>query len=246
MPPSVDPPSNASFDPSLGTPHVLVIDDDARLRELLRRYLTGNGFVVTAAADAAEARASLKSFSFDVMVLDRMMPGEDGLALARALRRDNPLPILMLTAMSETDDRIAGLEAGVDDYLTKPFEPRELLLRLNAILRRAALAPPEPPAVVPAEIRFGGAVFRPERRELVRDGQPVRLTEAEAVLLTILAARGGEVVEREELARLTGTVGGGRAVDVQVTRLRRKIEDDPRAPRYLVTARGRGYALQPD
>ncbi len=242
MSPPADPSSSAPQAP----PHVLVVDDDARLRELLRRYLAGNGFVVTVAAGAAEARASLKNFSFDVMVLDRMMPGEDGLSLARALRRENPAPILMLTAMSETDDRIAGLEAGVDDYLTKPFEPRELLLRLGAILRRAAQQPPESPAAASAEIRIGGAVFRPERRELIRDGRPVRLTEAEAMLLAVLAARGGEVVEREELARLTGTVGGGRAVDVQVTRLRRKLEDDPRAPRYLVTARGRGYALQPD
>ena len=242
MSPPADPSSSAPQAP----PHVLVVDDDARLRELLRRYLAGNGFVVTVAAGAAEARASLKNFSFDVMVLDRMMPGEDGLSLARALRRENPAPILMLTAMSETDDRIAGLEAGVDDYLTKPFEPRELLLRLGAILRRAAQQPPESPTAVSVEIRIGGAVFRPERRELIRDGQPVRLTEAEAALLAVLAARGGEVVAREELARLTGTVGGGRAVDVQVTRLRRKLEDDPRAPRYLVTARGRGYALRPD
>ncbi|MEK7821077.1 MAG: response regulator transcription factor [Pseudomonadota bacterium] len=235
-----------SAHPSLSPPHVLVVDDDVRLRELLRRYLAGNGFVVTVAASADEARANLKSFAFDVMVLDRMMPGEDGLSLARALRKGNPVPILMLTAMSETEERIAGLEAGVDDYLSKPFEPRELLLRLNAILRRAAQPPPEPSVPVPDEVRFGAAVFRTDRRELSRDGQPIRLTEAEAVLLAVLAVHGGEVVERDELARLTGTVGGGRAVDVQVTRLRRKIEDDPRAPRYLVTARGRGYALKPD
>ncbi|MBM3566295.1 MAG: response regulator, partial [Alphaproteobacteria bacterium] len=220
-------------------------DDDARLRELLRRYLSGNGFVVTVAAGAAEARANLKSFAFDVMVLDRMMPGENGLSLARILRRENPVPILMLTAMSEIEDRIVGLEAGVDDYLTKPFEPRELLLRLNAILRRTA-APAPSTESLPAEIRFGNAAFDLKRRELFRGGEHVRLTEAETVLLTVLAARRGEIVDRDELVRLTGTIGGGRAVDVQVTRLRRKIEDDPRAPRYLVTARGRGYALRSD
>ncbi len=230
----------------LGTPHVLVVDDDARLRELIRRYLTGNGFAVTAAGDALEARACFKSFDFDVLVLDRMMPGEDGLALARALRSERPLPILMLTAMGEPEERIAGLEAGVDDYLVKPFEPRELLLRLNAILRRLAQAPPPPIAAPAVEVRFGTAVFRADRRELVRDGEPVRLTEAEVALLVVLAARPGEVVGREELARLTGASGGGRAVDVQVTRLRRKIETDPRSPRYLVTARGRGYSLNLD
>ena len=231
---------------TLGTPHVLVVDDDARLRELIRRYLTGNGFAVTAAADAIEARACCKSFDFDVLVLDRMMPGEDGLALARALRSERPLPILMLTAMGEPEERIAGLEAGVDDYLVKPFEPRELLLRLNAILRRLAQTPPAPIAVPAAEVRFGTAIFRADRRELVRDGESVRLTEAEAALLVVLAARPGEVVGREELARLTGASGGGRAVDVQVTRLRRKIETDPRAPRHLVTSRGRGYSLNLD
>ncbi|MCC7017082.1 MAG: response regulator [Rhodospirillales bacterium] len=231
---------------TFGTPHVLVVDDDARLRELIRRYLSGNGFAVTTAADAAEARACFKSFAFDVLVLDRMMPGEDGLALARALRADRPLPILMLTAMGEAEERIAGLEAGVDDYLVKPFEPRELLLRLNAILRRLAAPPPAPSAAPPAEVRFGAAIFRADRRELVRDGEPVRLTEAETALLVVLSARPGEVVGREELARLTGASGGGRAVDVQVTRLRRKIENDPRNPHYLVTARGRGYALNFD
>lgn len=228
------------------TPHVLVVDDDSRLRDLIRRYLTGNGFAVTAAADASEARACLKSFDFDVLILDRMMPGEDGLALARAIRAERAPPILMLTAMGEPEERVAGLEAGIDDYLVKPFEPRELLLRLNAILRRLAQTPPAPPAAAPAEVRFGAAVFRADRRELTRAGETVRLTEAETVLLTVLAARPGEVVGREELARLTGASGGGRAVDVQVTRLRRKIEDDPRNPRYLVTARGRGYALNFD
>ncbi|MBM3951834.1 MAG: response regulator transcription factor [Rhodospirillales bacterium] len=227
-------------------PHVLVVDDDARLRDLIRRYLVNNGFVVTAAADAAEARACLKSFDFDVLVLDRMMPGEDGLALARALRAERSPPVLMLTAMGEPEERIAGLEAGVDDYLVKPFEPRELLLRLNAILRRLAQPPPAPVAEAPDEIRLGASVFRADRRELTRAGETVRLTEAEATLLAVLATRPGEAVGREELARLTGASGGGRAVDVQVTRLRRKIEDDPRNPRHLVTARGRGYALNFD
>lgn len=228
------------------TPHVLVVDDDSRLRDLIRRYLTGNGFTVTAAADAGEARVCLKSFDFDVLVLDRMMPGEDGLSLARAIRAERSPPILMLTAMGEPEERVAGLEAGIDDYLVKPFEPRELLLRLNAILRRIAQTPPAPLAVSPAEVRFGTAVFRADRRELTRAGKTVRLTEAETALLAVLAARPGDAVGRDELARLTGASGGGRAVDVQVTRLRRKIEDDPRNPRYLVTARGRGYALNFD
>jgi two-component system phosphate regulon response regulator OmpR len=240
-----------------GTPHVLVVDDDARLRDLIRRYLSGNGFAVTVAADAAEARVCLASFDFDLLVVDRMMPGEDGLSFARGLRARASAPILMLTAMGEAEQRIAGLEAGVDDYLVKPFEPRELLLRLNAILRRIAQAPPAPAAPLPAEVRLGAAVFRPALREIARAGETIRLTEAETALLAALAARAGQPVGREELARLVGAPGanaganagantGGRAVDVQVTRLRRKIEDDPRHPRHLVTARGLGYALNVD
>jgi two-component system phosphate regulon response regulator OmpR len=223
-------------------PHILVVDDDARLRELLRQYLSENGFMVVTAADATEARARLATLAFDLIVLDRMLPGESGLDLAGGLRRNNNrVPILMLTALGELEDRIAGFEHGVDDYLAKPFEPRELVLRIHAILRRA---PPAP--AVPSEIHMGDVVFFPAREELVRGGRPIRLTDLEAALLKALIERPGEILSREELSLRTGAAGGGRAVDVQVTRLRRKIEPDPRLPRYLQTVRGRGYVLRPD
>lgn len=223
------------------TPHVLVVDDDNRLRELLRRYLTENGFLVTVARDAAEARARLGVFEVDLIVLDVMMPGETGLDLTRDLRRTRDVPILLLTARGGPDDRIAGLEAGADDYLGKPFEPRELVLRINSILRRV----PRPPVPV-AELRLGPLVYSVERDEL-RDGdRPVHLTQAEAALLRALAAAPGTVLSREDLVGRVGIDGGERAVDVQVTRLRRKIEPDPREPRYLQTVRGEGYVLRPD
>ncbi|MCB2101376.1 MAG: response regulator transcription factor [Rhodobacterales bacterium] len=222
-------------------PHILVVDDDARLRELLRKYLAENGFVVATASDAADARAKLTALSFDLMILDVMMPGESGLDFAAALRRDSALPILMLTAMGEPEDRIAGLERGADDYLVKPFEPRELLLRINSVLRRV------PHAEVPSlEVRMGAALFDPDREVLTRNGAPVRLTSVEAALLRALAETPGAVLSREDLIAATGAAGGGRAVDVQVTRLRRKIEPDPRMPRYLQTVRGKGYVLRPD
>ena len=222
-------------------PHVLVVDDDNRLRELLAKFLTDNGFLVTVASDAAAARARLTSLTFDLIVLDLMMPGESGLDFAGALRRESNVPILMLTAMNETDDRIVGLERGADDYLGKPFEPRELLLRINSILRRI------PATVEPCgEVVLGDVRFLPNRAELSRNGTPVRLTDIEAALLDALAKRPGEVLSREELIKLTGASGGARAVDVQVTRLRRKIEPDPKLPRYLRTVRGEGYILRPD
>jgi len=222
------------------SPHILVVDDDDRLRDLLRQYLTDNGFMVSVAIDAEDARRRLESLTFDLIVLDRMMPGEDGLQLAGFLRRRSDVPILMLTAMAESDDRIDGLEAGVDDYLTKPFEPRELLLRIKTILRRV------PSGGDGKTVSLGKHTFDPFRGELTRDGAIVKLTEAEASLLTALAERANEVLAREELIDLTGAIGGDRAVDVQVTRLRRKIETDPRNPRYLQTVRGRGYTLRPD
>lgn len=220
-------------------PHVLVVDDDDRLRELLRKYLSENGFLVTTASDAADARRRLTSLAFDLIVLDLMMPGESGLDFAQDLRRGNSVPILMLTAMGEAEDRIAGLERGADDYLTKPFEPRELLLRIHSILRRV----PGPPR---APVRLGDVVFDPERCDLSRDGVPIRLTDVEAALLKALAESPGSIFSREELTEATGATGGDRAVDVQVTRLRRKIERDPRLPRYLQTVRGKGYVLRPD
>ena len=222
-------------------PHILVIDDDDRLRELLRQFLTESGFWVSTATDATDARERLKGLTFDLLVLDRMMPGESGLDFAADLRKTSTVPILMLTAMNEPDDRIRGLEHGADDYLGKPFEPRELVLRINSILRRV---PGQHD--LPDEIAMGDVVFRPVRSELVREGTPVRLTDADAALLGALAARPGEVFSREDLIAVTDTQGGGRAVDVQITRLRRKIESDPRQPRYLQTVRGKGYMLIPD
>jgi len=226
-------------DPDFSEPHLLVVDDDARLRELLRRYLSDSGFRVTAAADASEARSSLASFAFDLVVLDVMMPGESGLELTRALRAEGRVPVLLLTAMAEPEDRINGLEQGADDYLSKPFEPRELVLRVRNLLQRRPATD-----VASKDIRFGGCRFDVVRGELYRGGDLVHLTAAEAGLLSMLAQKAGQAVSREELSiSLSGNI---RNVDVQMTRLRRKIERDPRFPRYLQTVRGTGYILKPD
>jgi two-component system, OmpR family, phosphate regulon response regulator OmpR len=220
-------------------PHLLVVDDDARLRELLRRYLSDSGFRVTTAADAGEARAQLASFAFDLVVLDVMMPGESGLELTRALHNEGRIPVLLLTAMAEPEDRVNGLEHGAEDYLSKPFEPRELVLRIRNILQRRPTADE-----ISRDLRFGGCRFDVIRGELYRGGDLVHLTTAEAGLLSILAQKAGQAVSREELSMsLSGNV---RNVDVQMTRLRRKIERDPRFPRYLQTVRGTGYTLKPD
>jgi len=220
-------------------PHLLIVDDDARLRELLRRYLADSGFRVTTAADAGEARSQLASFAFDLVVLDVMMPGESGFDLTRALRSEGRIPVLLLTAMAEPEDRVNGLEQGADDYLSKPFEPRELVLRIRNILQRRPAAD-----AVSRELRFGGCRFDVIRAELYRGGDLVHLTAAEAGLLSILAQNAGQAVSREELSMpLSGNI---RNVDVQMTRLRRKIERDPRFPRYLQTIRGTGYTLKPD
>jgi two-component system phosphate regulon response regulator OmpR len=221
-------------------PHVLVVDDDRRLRELLRRYLSDNGFRVTTAEEAQDARAKLGSLAFDLIV---MMPGEDGFQFAHALRKDSAVPILFLTARSEAEDRIIGLERGADDYLAKPFEPRELVLRINAILRRARVAEPEP---APAHVRLGDFAFELARGVLARGAEPVRLTGAESSLLAMLAQNAGTAFSREEILRRSGITGTARSIDVLVTRLRRKIEPDPRIPRYLQTVRGTGYVLRPD
>jgi two-component system phosphate regulon response regulator OmpR len=224
--------------------HILVVDDDQRLRELLRNFLSRSGFRVTVAGNAAEARERLGSMDFDLMVLDVMMPGESGLDLTAALRHQKkPLPILMLTAMGEAKDRIAGLERGVDDYLPKPFEPRELLLRIGTILRRAA-PPAAPPAALPATIvRMGGMRFDTRRGELTAGDKRIKLTDAERALLSVFALNLGQDMSRDTLARLVGGEVNVRTIDVQVTRLRRKIEDDPKFPRYLQTVRGTGYRL---
>ncbi|MGY6635035.1 MAG: response regulator [Alkalilacustris sp.] len=229
-------------------PHLLIVDDDARIRALLQRFLQGHDFWVSAARDAAHARRLLEGLAFDLVVLDVMMPGEDGLTLTRALRDRGSMPILLLTARGDTEARIAGLEAGADDYLPKPFDPKELLLRINAILRRV---PQE--TTVPRVLHLGPVRYDVERAELRRGEDLVRLTATEAALLRVFAAHPGETLSRIALMDEIGAgrAGGAepmqeRAVDVHITRLRRKLEDDPRAPRYLQTVRGEGYALMPD
>ena len=227
-------------------PHILVVDDDARLRALLSRYLGERGFRVTTAASAAEARARLRSVSPDLLVLDVMMPGETGLDLTAALRREQgeEVPVLLLTARGAPEDRIAGFEAGADDYLPKPFEPLELVLRIKALLRRTIAA--APPGGAGAPVPLGAVVFDPARAELRGPAGPVRLTGGEAALLAALARQPNEVLSREALAVALGMdETGERAIDVQVTRLRRKIEADPHEPRFLHTVRGRGYVLKP-
>jgi two-component system phosphate regulon response regulator OmpR len=222
-------------------PHVLVVDDDRRLRELLARYLTDQGFRVTAAASAAEARARAQSVVFDAMVLDVMMPGENGFDYARSVRETSRVPILMLTARSNPNDRVMGLEIGADDYLPKPFEPRELTLRLNNIIKRSA----RPRAAAAEAVTFGPFAFRVDRGELRRDDELIRITEREREILTILAMAGGANVEREQLAG-PGGAAAERTVDVQINRLRRKTEVDPANPVFLQTVRGVGYRLAVD
>lgn len=224
--------------------HILVIDDDDRLRRLLKKFLSENAFLVSTAENAEDARQKLGLLEFDLLVLDRMMPGQNGLEFAKDLRASgNNTPILMLTAMGESGDRIDGLEVGADDYLTKPFEPRELLLRINNILKRVQQEAPKKQTVT---IQMGDLQFDSERHALTRDGIPVHLTASEASLLDILAQKTGEILSRERLAELSGIQGNDRTIDVQVTRLRRKIEIDPKMPRYLQTIRGQGYVLRPD
>lgn len=227
--------------PSLSDPHLLVVDDDERLRALLTRYLSTNGFRVSAAAQAADARALMKSIAFDCLILDVMMPGESGLELAKSVRSQSRIPILMLTARGDAADRIAGLELGADDYLPKPFEPRELLLRINALLRRAT------PVMESASrpVRMGEALYDPAASRLTRGGKPVKLTSSEAALLQLFAANAGHPFSRSDLCTRLG-VALERSIDVQVTRLRRKIEEDPKLPLYLQTVRGVGYVLVPD
>jgi two-component system phosphate regulon response regulator OmpR len=222
--------------------HLLVVDDDTRLRVLLGRYLGEQGHIVTTAASAADARALMRTLAFDLLVLDVMMPGQNGLDFARDLRgAGSTLPILMLTARTEAEERIAGLEAGADDYLPKPFEPRELLLRIAAIMRRV----PRPPEG-PKPIRLGRWRFDPDRSELIDGTETVRLTDVETSLLSVLAETPGGIVTRDELVDRSKAAVNARSIDVQVNRLRRKIEVDPKAPRYLQTVRGSGYVLRPD
>lgn len=233
------------IEPLTETPaHVLVVDDDARIRDLLRRYLSRNGYLVSVAGSAARARRIVAGLTFDLMIVDVMMPGEDGFSFTRGMREHLDTPILMLTARGETDDRISGLESGADDYLAKPFEPRELLLRIAVILRRAP-----PPQEVPRTLTLGALRYDLIRGELWDGETSVRLTSTEAALMRVLAANPNSAIRRADLVEALGGTDGGaqeRAVDVQITRLRRKLEIDPRAPRYLQTVRGEGYMLTPD
>lgn len=230
-----------AFDALDRPPHLLLVDDDDRIRELLKRYLAQAGARVSAAADAASARKLLASMDFDLLILDVMMPIEDGFSLAESVRKTSKVPIVLLTARGLAEDRIRGLSIGADDYVPKPFEPAELALRINAILRRTIANRGEAPEMV----AFGPYSFNSARGELQREGATVRLTEAEVAMLRVLAARPGDVVSREDLAKKTGA-GLERSVDVQMTRLRRKVEIDPRAPVYLQTVRGVGYRLAAD
>jgi two-component system phosphate regulon response regulator OmpR len=226
--------------------HLLVVDDDERIRTLLTKFLARNGFMVSAARDAAHARRLIDGLVFDLLIVDVMMPGEDGLSLVRGLRDEIQTPVLLLTARGEAEDRITGFEAGADDYLAKPFEPRELLLRVAAILRRAA--PAAEKAAPPKTLTLGDARYDVGRNELWRGDDLVRLTTSESALMRAFARSPNEALSREALVSELGGPGSAqeRAVDVQITRLRRKIEADPRNPRYLQTVRGAGYMLTPD
>jgi two-component system phosphate regulon response regulator OmpR len=220
-------------------PHVLVVDDDRRIRELVSRFLKEHGFLAMTAEDAAQARIMLRNFEFDVLVVDVMMPGESGIDLTRSIREEGKTPVLLLTALGEAQDRISGLEAGADDYLAKPFEPKELVLRLNAILRRTAK--PQTPL---QPFSIGRWRFDPGFDELTDGKKTMKLTAVEGNLLRALAQNPNTAMSREALAKACSVEAGERTIDVQVTRLRRKIEEDTRAPRYLLTVRGKGYLLR--
>lgn len=227
--------------------HLLIVDDDERIRTLLQKFLMRNGFLVTSARSAEHARRILSGLDFDLIVLDVMMPGEDGLSLCRGLRETHATPILLLTAKGDTENRIEGLEAGADDYLAKPFEPKELLLRINAILRRVPEVDQD--EGTPKILSLGPIRYDMERGELWQGEDLVRLTATEMQLMKIFSATPGEAITRAKLVEDLGRDRGQaqeRAVDVQITRLRRKIEADPKQPRYLQTVRGAGYMLAPD
>ncbi len=221
-------------------PHILVVDDDMRIRTLLKRYLSENGYHASMAESADHARQMMKSLDFDLLILDVMMPGETGFELTKHLREISNIPIILLTARGQPEDRIEGLELGADDYLAKPFEPRELLLRLRALLKRRAESAPRA-----KEIVFGACTFNAERGELRRDGELIKLTSGELALLRALVRKPGAAISRQALAENT-SAAMDRSIDVQVTRLRKKIEEDPRNPLILQTVRGVGYALMTD
>lgn len=221
--------------------HLLIVDDDERIRDLLKKFLMRNGFLVTAARDAAHARRVLSGLDFDMIVMDVMMPGETGLSLTQSLREIKQVPILMLTALAEADARIAGLEAGADDYLAKPFDPRELVLRINNILKRHT-----PTDALKIEmVMFGPYTFSIARKELKKASELIRLTDREQEIMLLFALRAGDTIPRHELVGGDAEVGE-RTIDVQINRLRRKIEDDPANPVWLQTVRGIGYRLSID
>lgn len=221
-------------------PHVLVVDDDQKIRDLLARYLYEHGFRVSSAENVVAARAAMRGLAYDIVLLDVMMPGESGLTLARELKATTQIPVCLLTARAEAEHRIEGLEIGVEDYIPKPFEPRELLLRLRNILRRG-----ERPATPRDEVQMGAYVFNLGRGELKRDDETIKLTERERDLLRLFASKPGIPIPRHELSSDDST-GSERAIDVQINRLRRKIEQDPSNPVYLQTVRGKGYILYID
>ncbi len=223
--------------------HILVVDDDKRLRSLLQRFLRDSGFYVSTAKDAEEARLQLGYYKFDLLIVDIMMPNESGLEFLSSLRQESNIPVIMLTAMGETADRIAGLEQGADDYLAKPFEPQELVLRIKSILRRA---PGENKEHI-EKLNLGLCVYDMVKKELVgKQGQIIHITPLEQSMLSILGQKSGQIFTREKLAEILGAGQSPRSIDVQITRLRKKIEKDSKNPRYLQTVRGKGYMLLPE
>ncbi|MBQ8677479.1 MAG: response regulator transcription factor [Alphaproteobacteria bacterium] len=220
--------------------HILVVDDDRRLRALLQRFLRENGYFVSVAQDADDARQMLAEYKFDLLIVDIMMPKETGLVFLEKLRKENRVPVILLTAMGETADRITGLELGADDYLPKPFEPKELLLRLKNILKRA----PKIKVVETVVFDFGECVYDAEKKELIsKQGEVIHITPVEQSLLSVLSEKSGQIFSREELADILGAGQSPRSIDVQITRLRKKLEPDSKNPKYLKTIRGKGYML---
>ena len=220
--------------------HILVVDDDTRLRSLLQRFLRESGFYASTAKSATEARHLMEQYKFDLLIMDIMMPEESGLEFLAKLRRDNNIPVIMLTAMGETEDRISGLENGADDYLPKPFEPKELVLRIKSILRRTPVEKPEAGEF----LNLGLCTYNLQTKELLtKQGEIIHITPVEQALLSVLGTKSGQVFSREKLAEVLGAGQSPRSIDVQITRLRKKIEPDTKNPRYLQTVRGKGYML---
>ena len=223
--------------------HILVVDDDNRLRSLLQRFLRDNNFYVTTAANAAEARERIRNYKFDILIVDIMMPDETGLEFLSGLRQESDVPVIMLTAMGETEDRITGLETGADDYLPKPFEPKELVLRIKNILRRT----PKNDNKLQEKLNLGLCWYDMSKKELTaKTGTIIHITPVEQAMLNVLGQKSGQIFSREKLAEVLGAGQSPRSIDVQITRLRKKIEKDSKNPRYLQTVRGKGYMLLPE